>query len=87
MLLAEEGAQVVVCDIGASLQGEGSDAGPAQETVRRHQKSRRRRDCVNALITDPKTPRLSSNPRSMLSAALTILVNNAGILRDVISTK
>ena len=33
MLLAKEGAYVVVCDIGASLQGEGADAGPAQDTV------------------------------------------------------
>ena len=33
MLLGREGACVVVCDIGASLQGEGNDAGPAQETV------------------------------------------------------
>ena len=33
LLLAAEGARVVVCDIGASLQGEGNDAGPAQETV------------------------------------------------------
>ena len=41
MLLAKEGARVVVCDIGASLQGEGSDKGPAQDTVRRHQESGR----------------------------------------------
>src|SRR5881227_1775926 len=31
--LAQDGARVVVCDIGASLQGAGADAGPAQETV------------------------------------------------------
>ncbi|MGA8930422.1 MAG: SDR family NAD(P)-dependent oxidoreductase, partial [Pseudolabrys sp.] len=30
MLLGREGARVVVCDVGASLQGEGNDAGPAQ---------------------------------------------------------
>ena len=36
MLLAKEGAQVVVCDIGASLQGEGSDAeqGDVDDTER-----------------------------------------------------
>ena len=33
MLFAQEGARVVVCDIGASLQGEGADTGPAQDTV------------------------------------------------------
>ena len=31
--LAQEGARVVVCDIGASLQGAGLDAGPAQQVV------------------------------------------------------
>src|SRR6202171_4428892 len=33
LLLAQEGARVVVCDIGASLEGAGADAGPAQEVV------------------------------------------------------
>ena len=33
LLMAQEGARVVVCDIGASLEGEGADAGPAQEVV------------------------------------------------------
>ena len=33
LLMAQEGAKVVVCDIGASLDGAGTDAGPAQEVV------------------------------------------------------
>src|SRR5690606_23835141 len=33
LALAAEGAKVVVNDIGASLTGEGSDAGPAQKVV------------------------------------------------------
>src|ERR1700684_199375 len=33
LLMAEEGARVVVCDIGASLEGAGTDAGPAQAVV------------------------------------------------------
>src|SRR5438876_6017100 len=33
LLLAQEGARVVVCDIGASLEGAGTDAGPADEVV------------------------------------------------------
>jgi NAD(P)-dependent dehydrogenase (short-subunit alcohol dehydrogenase family) len=33
LLMAEEGARVVVCDIGASLDGAGADAGPAHEVV------------------------------------------------------
>src|SRR5665647_161804 len=39
LLLAAEGAHVVVCDIGASLQGEGADTGPAQDTVAAIKKS------------------------------------------------
>jgi len=30
LLMAAEGARVVVCDIGASLEGAGTDSGPAQ---------------------------------------------------------
>src|SRR5262245_53424016 len=33
LLMAREGARVVVCDIGATLEGAGTDAGPAQEVV------------------------------------------------------
>ena len=33
LLLASEGAKVVVNDVGASLQGEGGDVHPAQEVV------------------------------------------------------
>src|SRR5437773_3300241 len=33
MLMANEGASVVVVDIGAALDGSGSDQGPAQEVV------------------------------------------------------
>src|SRR5258708_13083868 len=33
LMMAREGAAVVVCDIGASLEGAGTDASPAQEVV------------------------------------------------------
>ena len=33
LLLAAEGARVVVCDIGASLEGAGTDVGPVQSVV------------------------------------------------------
>jgi NAD(P)-dependent dehydrogenase (short-subunit alcohol dehydrogenase family) len=87
MLLAEEGAQVVVCDIGASLQGEGSDAGPAQETVDAIKKAGGAAIASTLSITDPK------NAEAIVKSALDafgrvdILVNNAGILRDVIFHK
>ena len=33
LLMAKEGANVVVCDMGASLDGSGGDPGPAQAVV------------------------------------------------------
>src|SRR5262249_18586025 len=87
MLLAQEGARVVVCDIGASLQGEGSDVGPAQETVDAIRKGGGAAIASTLSITEPK------NPDAIVKLALEafghvdILVNHAGILRDVIFHK
>lgn len=87
MLCAREGARVVVCDIGASLQGEGNDAGPAQETVDAIKKAGGEAIASTLSITEPK------NAEAIVKSALDafgrvdILVNNAGILRDVIFHK
>jgi len=87
MLLGQEGARVVVCDIGASLQGEGNDAGPAQQTVDAIRKAGGEAIAATLSITEPK------NAEAIVKAALDafgrvdILVNNAGILRDVIFHK
>jgi NAD(P)-dependent dehydrogenase (short-subunit alcohol dehydrogenase family) len=87
MLLGQEGARVVVCDIGASLQGEGNDAGPAQQTVDAIRKAGGEAIASTLSITEPK------NAEAIVKAALDafgrvdILVNNAGILRDVIFHK
>src|SRR5438552_8208395 len=80
--LAAEGARVVVCDIGASLQGAGSDAGPAQAVVDEVKKAGGQAIASTLSIAEPK------NADEIVKAALTafgrvdILVNNAGILRD-----
>jgi NAD(P)-dependent dehydrogenase (short-subunit alcohol dehydrogenase family) len=87
MLMAAEGARVVVCDIGASLEGQGSDAGPAQATVDAIKKAGGQAIASMLSITEPK------NAEAIVKAALDafgrvdILVNNAGILRDVIFHK
>ena len=87
MLLAQEGARLVVCDIGASLQGEGRDVGPAQETVDAIKKAGGQAIASTLSITEPK------NSEAIVKSALDaygrvdILVNNAGILRDVIFHK
>ena len=86
-LFAREGAGVLVCDIGASLQGEGNDAGPAQETVNAIKKAGGEAIASTLSIIEPK------NAEAIVKSALDafgrvdILVNNAGILRDVIFHK
>src|SRR5437773_1899695 len=85
--LAQGGARVVVCDIGANLQGAGTDAGPAQEVVEEIRKAGGEAVASTLSIAEPK------NADEIVKAALDafgrvdILVNNAGILRDVIFHK
>ncbi len=85
--LAREGARVMVCDIGASLQGAGTDAGPAGAVVGEIKRAGGEAIASTLSIVEPK------NADEIVKAALTafgrvdILVNNAGILRDVIFHK
>src|SRR4051795_2346482 len=85
--LAQEGARVVVCDIGASLQGAGTDAGPAGEVVDEIRQAGGEAIASTLSIVEPK------NAEEIVKSALTafgridVLVNNAGILRDVIFHK
>jgi NAD(P)-dependent dehydrogenase (short-subunit alcohol dehydrogenase family) len=87
MLLAAEGASVVVCDTGASLEGAGNDAGPAQDVVAAIKAKGGRAVATTLSIVEPK------NAEAIVKLALDafgrvdILVNNAGILRDVIFHK
>jgi NAD(P)-dependent dehydrogenase (short-subunit alcohol dehydrogenase family) len=82
LLMAQEGARVVVCDIGASLDGAGSDAGPAQDVVNEIKKAGGQAIASTLSISEP------GNADKIVQAALDafgrvdILVNNAGILRD-----
>src|SRR3984885_12549214 len=87
LLLAQEGAGVVVCDIGASLQGIGTDARPAHDVGAEIEKGGGPAIASTLSIAEPK------NADEIVKAALgafgrvDILVNNAGILRDVIFHK
>jgi NAD(P)-dependent dehydrogenase (short-subunit alcohol dehydrogenase family) len=82
LLMAQEGAKVVVCDIGASLDGAGTDAGPAQEVVEEIRKAGGDAIATTLSISEP------GNADKIVQAAIEafgrvdILVNNAGILRD-----
>ena len=84
MLLAEEGAKVLVNDVGAALDGSGGDAGPAQQVVDEIKKNGGQAIASTLSIGDP------ANDDKVVQQALDafgrvdILVNNAGILRDKI---
>ena len=86
-LLAKQGARVVVCDIGASLQGEGRDTGPAQETVNAIKKAGGEAVASTLSITEPKNAEAIVKMAIETFGRIDILVNNAGILRDVIFHK
>ncbi|MEV6479580.1 SDR family NAD(P)-dependent oxidoreductase [Streptomyces sp. NPDC051576] len=80
-LLAERGAKVVVNDLGGSMEGEGSDAGPAQKVV----------DGIVAAggqaVADTHDVSTRAGGEAIVDTALRafgridVLVNNAGIIR------
>ncbi|HEX3980134.1 MAG TPA: SDR family NAD(P)-dependent oxidoreductase, partial [Acidimicrobiales bacterium] len=82
LLLASEGAKVIVNDVGASLQGEGGDESPAHEVA-------------DLIAEQGGTAAVNGDDVSSWEGAkalvdqavetygqLNILVNNAGIIRD-----
>ena len=87
LLLAKEGASVVVNDVGASLDGSGADTGPAQQVVDEIKKAGGKAIASTQNIAEPKSA--DEIVKSALDAfgRVDILVNNAGILRDRIFHK
>ena len=82
LLLASRGARVVVNDIGASVTGEGSDQGPAEQLVSeiKAQGGQAVAD-VNSVATPEGGAALVATAIDTFGR-LDIVVNNAGILRD-----
>src|SRR5438128_4259326 len=87
LMLAREGARVVVNDVGAGLDGAGTDAGPAQAVADEIAKGGGQAVASTLSIAEPQ------NADTIVKAALDafgrvdILVNSAGILRDRIFHK
>lgn len=87
LLMAKEGAKVVVNDIGTSLDGKGVDATPAGEVVAEIKKAG-----GEAVASTDSVADFDSAQRIVQTAVDTFgridsVVNNAGILRDVIFHK
>jgi NAD(P)-dependent dehydrogenase (short-subunit alcohol dehydrogenase family) len=82
LLMAAEGAKVVVNDIGASVSGEGKDVGPAQKVV----DEIRAKGGQAVASTDSVATWMSANAivKTAIDAfgRIDCVINNAGILRD-----
>ncbi len=84
LVMAENGAKVVVNDIGAAVDGEGKDATPAQQVVREIEALHGQ---GQAVINTDSVADWAAAQRIVATAMDTygkidIVVNNAGILRD-----
>lgn len=82
LLCAKEGAAVVVNDLGASAEGEGSDVGPAQETVNDIRAAGGRAMVNGASVADPVGATSIIEDAVKNFGRIDAVVNNAGILRD-----
>ncbi|MFI6997471.1 SDR family oxidoreductase [Nocardia sp. NPDC050175] len=82
LLLAAEGAAVVVNDLGGNNEGVGADAGPAQRVVDEIVAAGGRAVADTANIADWSGAKTLVEQAITAFGGLDILVNNAGILRD-----
>jgi NAD(P)-dependent dehydrogenase (short-subunit alcohol dehydrogenase family) len=82
LAMAREGARVVVNDIGASVSGEGQDAGPAQAVVNEI-KAAGGEACANTdSVSDAHSAARIVQTALDAFGRIDVIVNNAGILRD-----
>lgn len=82
LLLAEEGASVIVNDVGGSTRGEGSDKSPAEEVAAEIEAAGGKATTDYSDVSDfSATEQMIQNAVDKFGR-LDILVNNAGILRD-----
>jgi NAD(P)-dependent dehydrogenase (short-subunit alcohol dehydrogenase family) len=82
LLLARHGASVVVNDLGAALDGSGSDATPAQQVVAEIGDAGGKATANAADVSDPGASEALIGTAIEQFGRLDVLVNAAGILRD-----
>jgi NAD(P)-dependent dehydrogenase (short-subunit alcohol dehydrogenase family) len=82
LVLAREGARVVVNDIGASVSGEGADAGPAQQVVNEIRAAGGEAVANTDSVSDARAAGRIVTTALDTFGRVDGIVNNAGILRD-----
>ncbi len=82
LLMASEGAKIVVNDLGGAADGTGSDQTPAEEVVSEIEAMGGEAIANGANVTDWEGVQAMINQAVEAFGDLHILVNNAGILRD-----
>ncbi len=85
LLLASEGAKVIVNDVGASLHGEGGDKHPAEEVVEQIKAGGSDAAVNSSDVSSWDGAKALVDQAVDQFGQLDILVNNAGILRDKMS--
>jgi NAD(P)-dependent dehydrogenase (short-subunit alcohol dehydrogenase family) len=82
LAMAREGAKVVVNDIGASVSGEGNDAGPAQAVVNEIKAFGGEAVANNDSVSEAASASHIIQTALDAFGRIDVVVNNAGILRD-----
>ena len=87
LLMARHGARVVINDIGASLSGDGRDAGPAEQVVGEIRALGGEAVASTDSVADPASAERIIGAALAAFGRIDCVVNNAGILRDRIFHK
>jgi NAD(P)-dependent dehydrogenase (short-subunit alcohol dehydrogenase family) len=82
LLLAAEGAKVVVNDLGVTTTGEGADLGPAHDVVAEIKAAGGEAVTNGADVSDWDQAKAMVDQAISTYGKLDVLINNAGILRD-----
>jgi NAD(P)-dependent dehydrogenase (short-subunit alcohol dehydrogenase family) len=82
LMLAEQGAKVIVNDLGGSRDGTGADATPAQQVVDEIKAMGGEAEVNGADVSDFAAAKEMIDQAIDTFGGLDVLVNNAGILRD-----
>ena len=82
LMLAEQGAKVVVNDLGGTRDGSGADAGPAHDVVEEIRAFGGEAVANGADVSDWAASKAMIDQAIETFGGLDVVVNNAGILRD-----